>query len=170
MARTLVLVRHGKAESAREGVADINRSLTPEGMRALEEAFPQVFGLLKASGLAGAEPVALWSSPALRARHTTERVIGGLKAAGVATGSIELHESLWHQDAEAFVEELAGASGEGCIVAVGHIPFMENMLERLSGNSISIKPGGVAALSLTGSLYENTPARLEWFIQGPKAR
>ena len=46
MARTVVLVRHGKAERARDHQADIDRKLTPAGVQALAEAFPRTFSLL----------------------------------------------------------------------------------------------------------------------------
>lgn len=46
MARTVVLVRHGKAERARDHQADIDRKLTPAGIQALAEAFPRTFSLL----------------------------------------------------------------------------------------------------------------------------
>lgn len=166
MARTVLLVRHGKAEKAREGLADTNRSLTPEGTAALAEAFPQTFALVKDI----TEPPALWTSPAKRARQTTEQVIAGLKANGVAAGAIELHESLWHQDPDAFLAELAATADDSTVIAVGHIPFMESMLERLSGASISFAPGGVAAVQLTGDVLAAAPGRLLWFMQGPKVR
>lgn len=169
MARTVLLVRHGKAEAAREGVADSNRSLTPEGAAALAEAFPKTFALLKDTA-SGAEPPALWTSPARRARQTTEQVIAGLKANGMAAGAIELHESLWHQDQDAFLAELAAAPDGSTVIAVGHIPFMESMLERLCGSRVSFAAGGVAAVQLSGDVLAAAPGRLAWFMQGPKVR
>ena len=47
MVRTLVLVRHGKAEKARDDSSDLYRELTPDGRHALEIAFPRTFSLLE---------------------------------------------------------------------------------------------------------------------------
>ena len=46
MVKTLVLVRHGKTEDVSSTGDDIDRKLTPAGVRALEVAYPRTFQLL----------------------------------------------------------------------------------------------------------------------------
>ena len=55
------------------------------------------------------------------------------------------------------------------IVAVGHIPFMEDVLERLTGECISFTPGSVAAVTLPGSSRAQVPeGDVLWYVRGPK--
>ena len=67
MDRTLILVRHGRAERAQPGMADADRSLTPDGLAALAapDGFARSFSLLGAEERTAA---LIWTSPALRAR------------------------------------------------------------------------------------------------------
>ena len=146
MARTIVLVRHGKAQGARPGLSDSERSLVPGAVEALAEALPRAFALLDA----GDEAARVWVSPALRARQTAEEVVAALDANGIAC-SEEEREYLFYQDQEAFFDDIEDTPDGSVIVAVGHIPLMEDVLERLTGERISFTPGSVAAVTLPGS-------------------
>ena len=113
MVDLLVLVRHGKAEpKGPEG--DLARELTPDGVAALEEAYPHMFATLEPVG-----ELELWSSPAARAERTAEVVADAL---GVDPMDIVVHESLYEQDEDGFLSELSCVDG-GTVVAVGHVPF-----------------------------------------------
>ena len=163
MAKTVVLVRHGKAERRAEGQQDIDRALTPAGAQALEAHMPATFAQLEATG-----PLEVWTSAALRARQTSERVIGALAANGISVAAAQPHESLLYQDLGAFLDELA-ASDADCVVAVGHIPFMGEALERLTGDTIRFSPGAVACVRLEGDPHsEVAQSRTLWFTQGPE--
>lgn len=173
MARTLILVRHGKAEKAAAGQADQDRSLTPAGMAALERSLPRTLSLLEDADANADEPAApflVWTSPAVRARQTCERVIAALDALHFATATPEEHESLWYQDPVTFLDELANTPADARIVAVGHIPFMEGMLERLTAAELAFAPGGVAAVELADDPHGKGAGRLLWFVQGPRVR
>lgn len=164
MARTIVLVRHGKAQGARPGLSDSERSLVPGAVEALAEALPRAFALLDA----GDEAARVWVSPALRARQTAEEVVAALDANGVAC-SEEEREYLFYQDQEAFFDDIEDTPDGSVIIAVGHIPFMEDVLERLTGECISFTPGSVAAVTLPGSpRTQITEGDVLWFVRGPK--
>lgn len=173
MARTLILVRHGKAEKAAAGQADQDRSLTPAGMAALERSLPRTLSLLEDADANADEPAApflVWTSPAVRTRQTCERVVQALEANGLSCTKPEEHESLWYQDPVTFLDELANTPADARIVAVGHIPFMEGMLERLTGADIAFTPGGIAAVELADDPHGEGAGRLLWFVQGPRVK
>lgn len=172
MSRTLVLIRHGKAQERTEGLPDERRALTDAGSRALAARLPHALAPLKTAGSGRAAEV--WSSPAVRARQTAEeaaRILG--------CPDVRICPSLWEQDEESFLREAAD-SHTPCIVAVGHSPFVGNVAERLSGAVLPFSTGAVAALELPdgfgapfedgGDGREGGPARLLWFVQGPQAR
>ena len=165
MARTIVLVRHGKAQGARPGLPDSERPLVPGAAEALAEALPRAFALLDA----GDEAARVWVSPALRARQTAEEVSAALDANGVAYDEGE-REYLFYQDQEAFLDDIEDAPDGSVIVAVGHIPLMEDVLERLTGERISFTPGSVAAITLPASpRTQITEGDVLWYVRGPKA-
>lgn len=162
MVETLILVRHGKAEPGSAALPDIERELTPAGRAALAApaGFPTIFAQLDATVRAEAE---LWVSPARRARQTAEEVAGVI-------GERELieHESLWEQDGVTFLDELA-ASGARSVIAVGHIPFMDELLDWLTGEDLSFSPGSVAAIRLApAASARDLGGTLLWFSKVPK--
>ena len=155
MTTKLVLVRHGKAEKG-FGKFDIDRELTDAGLAALEAAYPRTFALLE-----GENPV-IWVSPATRAFQTAMVVADTL---GIAHTDMEVHGCIYEQnDAELLAE--VDAADDDCIVVVGHIPMMEDLVYDLTGLSIDFSTGAAAALELTGQVLK--PAKLLWFVQGPK--
>lgn len=164
MARTIVLVRHGKAERAGIDRPDEERSLAPGAAEALARSYPTTFSLL--GGIA--EPALVWVSPAVRARQTAEQVTAALDAAHVAHAAPEPHECLWEQDGSAFLAELAATPANATVICVGHIPFMQGALARLTGVDLAFAPGAAAAVS-TAEL-EPGGGTLLWFVQGPRVR
>lgn len=156
MTRTLVLVRHAKPEKVAGSGQDFDRELTPEGLAAVQESYPETFKLM-----GDARPV-IWSSPATRALQTAEAVADALD---VDPMDIEEHDVLYEQDVEAFLDELA-ESGEQCVVAVGHVPFVEELPRMVGDLDLDFSAGAACALELPGDTF--APARLLWFVQGPK--
>lgn len=134
----LVLVRHGKAQPNTEGTSDELRELTPAGRRALAAWLPRTLEPLGKD----ARKAQVWTSPALRARQTADEVTRALKPR-----ALSVHDCLWEQDADAFFRELA-ACPSPCVVAVGHTPFVENVLEQLTGNRLVFSTGAAAAVEL----------------------
>lgn len=162
MAKTLVLMRHGKAaarETWRED--DALRPLTEGGTRALEESVPQSLALL---GGAARDGVQVWASPAVRTVQTARIVAHALK-----TGEPRECEFLWRQDEEEFLAALE-ESDASCVVAVGHNPFVDDMTARLTGVRLPFFPGAAVALRLERrAASPKLSARLLWFVQGPKS-
>lgn len=164
MARTIVLVRHGKAQGARPGLSDSERPLVPGTAEALAEALPRAFALLDA----GDEAARVWMSPALRACQTADEVTAALDANGVSY-TTEERDYLFYQDQEAFLDDIEDTPDDSVIVAVGHIPFMEDVLERLTGECISFTTGSVAAVTLPGPPRTQIPeGDVLWYVRGPK--
>ena len=107
-------------------------------------------------------------SPALRACQTAEEVAAALGANGVSYATEE-RDYLFYQDQEAFLDDIEDTPEDSVIVAVGHIPFMEDVLARLTGECISFTPGSVAAVTLPGSPRTQIPeGDVLWYVRGPK--
>lgn len=159
MIKKLILIRHGKAEPIGPGQSDFDRGLTGPGRAALSsvDGFMRSFYLLDAHSSSHAT---LWSSPAVRAMQTAEEVD---RALGSWLTTVPV-DSLWEQDEAAFADQLAQTDAD-CLIAVGHIPFMERMVERLTGVKLALKPGGMATVDLDADGRSGT---LEWFVQGPE--
>ena len=162
MVSTLILVRHGKAERGGADLADIDRPLTEAGRAALAgpEGFPTTFAMLDDVTRAEAE---LWVSPALRAQQTAQEI-----ARVIGERPLQEHESLWEQDEVAFLQEVA-ASGARTVIAVGHIPFMNDVLDWITDDaSLSFSPGAVAAIHMDpGHTAADCHGTLMWFAKGP---
>lgn len=157
MIRKLVLVRHGDAEDRRLGGTDAERRLTKRGLRALEKRYPAMLERL-ADDVADMQ---VWSSEAVRACQTAQVFCDTL---GIPRDSIEFHRSLYAQDYDFFYGELDAA--DGVVVAVGHIPFMEELAADLMGSLMSFYKGSVACFDVPGG--DLRKAKLAWFERGPK--
>ncbi|MDY2777067.1 MAG: histidine phosphatase family protein [Collinsella sp.] len=162
MAKTLILVRHGKPHPGGPDSPDELRELTDAGKAALAatDGFPRTFSLLTQ---AQRDSAAIWASPAVRAMQTAQAV-----CQAVGARDIETHSSLWAQDPVAFLGEVLTCESS-CIIAVGHIPFMDRMVARLTGSELPFKPGAAACIELDANL-EPGASRLLWFVQGPETR
>ena len=167
MSLTLVLVRHGKAQNKQPGQTDFDRELTGAGRKALSDDYPTTF-----AKIAERTDVELWVSPAVRAKQTASEVVASLSADLADERTLDC---LYDQDASAFLQELKEriAAGPGCVVAVGHVPFMQDLSLYLGGYELPFSTGTVAAFELKHGVEPDgmgrPPARLLWFVQGPKA-
>ncbi len=158
MVKTLVLVRHGKTENESASGGDIDRKLTPAGVRALEIAYPRTFSLL------GEDPeVSIWCSPAVRALQTA-----GVVAEAVDACGIDVHRSIYDQDVDQFLSELTSADVDAeTLVVVGHVPFMDELAAHFTGAEIRFNKGAAAAISLPAGPGEK--GTLRWYVAGPDA-
>ncbi len=159
MVSTLVLVRHGNVESVSETGMDIDRRLTPSGIRALEISYPQTFQLL------GEDPeVSIWCSPAIRALQTA-----GVVAEAVDACGIDVHQSLYDQEIDTVLDELASAEIEtDTLVVVGHAPLMDILAHHFCGSQVQFDKGAVMAISLPQGF--DGPGKMAWFVAGPDAQ
>lgn len=157
MIRKLVLIRHGDAEVRRLGESDAQRRLTKRGLQALQEGYPALLAPL-ANDLADMQ---VWSSEAVRARQTAEVACDAL---GIPHDAIEFHQSLYAQDYDFFFGELEAA--EGVVLAVGHIPFMEEVASELAKRMMSFPKGSIACFDVPDGRLSK--ASLAWFAKGPR--
>ena len=157
MIRKLVLIRHGDAENRRLGETDAERHLTKRGLKALQEAYPAFLAPLKDD----LDDLQVWASEAVRARQTAEVACDAL---GIPHDAIEFHQSLYTQDYDFFYGELEAA--DGVIVAVGHIPFMEEVASDLAHRMMSFGKGSVACFDVPEGRLSK--AQLLWFEKGPR--
>lgn len=156
MVKTLVLVRHGNPEPTSETGQDIDRPLTPSGRLALEAVYPNTFSLL-----GDISDIELWSSPAVRALETASVVA---KAVGIS--DIEVHDSLYEQDIRKFLDELCEAEAT-TVIAVGHVPFVDQLASRIAGPCPAFGKGAVGAFDLPDG--PRGSGTLRWFVGAPKA-
>ena len=155
MIKTLVLVRHGKAQPISAAPSDFDRELLPKGERALRKAYPRTFTLLE-----GEPDIHIWSSPAARALGTAE-VIG--EVLGIDPDEFTLIDEVYEQDFDATLSAIMGAEAE-TVVLVGHIPLVEDLAARL-GADLPFDTGAAACFSMPAA--SGIP-RLKWFVQGPR--
>jgi len=162
LVKTLVVMRHGKAMPAELGQPDKDRSLTKAGELALEAHLPYMLRLLQARG----RTAQIWVSPAKRARQTAELLEQALRDKGVRLdGKPHELDSLWRQNVEDFLDELEESDAE-LVFTVGHIPFVEGVVEELTDATPTFSTGALACLAIPGN---EDDARLLWFVQGPVA-
>lgn len=159
MVTRLVLVRHAKAQDPETGLSDAERQLAMAGLCSIEARYPVTFQLLPES----VEGVQAWSSPARRALQTAEVI-----AKTIGLDGVEVKDSLYSEGVDAFLAQIA--MEQGTIIAVGHNPFMEELYGHLSGNAQDMKPGAVASFAILDAEEGESPlpAKLEWFVQGPR--
>ncbi len=138
----LVLVRHGKPENYGPDGTDASRRLTPEGVAELERRFSCEL----APRLGSEKSIHIWSSPAVRARQTAELAASSL---GIASDAIEECKALYAQDDVEFMAELE-AMGDGTVIAVGHIPFMDRFCWSLTGQDVLFRQGTVCCIEFAG--------------------
>ena len=177
MAKTLVVMRHGKAMPAEQGQRDAERRLTEAGALALEAQLPRMLRLLRVHGRRGQ----IWVSPAVRACQTAELLAKALQGRGIELdGKIRRIDSLWRQNVDEFLAELQATDAD-LVFAVGHIPFVEEVVEELADAAPSFSTGALACLEVRFSGEVAQPGedsradarradgRLLWFVQGPDA-
>jgi len=129
--RTVVLVRHAKAESGEES-SDHDRRLTAAGQRAAAEAGRWLAARVPA-------PDQVWCSSATRAVQTWEAIAPSLRAPPPT-----VEHDLYLTGARELAERLSGVTGS--VVVVGHNPTMEHLLATLVGELRGMRPGAVAVV------------------------
>jgi phosphohistidine phosphatase len=134
--RTLVLVRHAKAESGEEG-SDHDRRLTSRGEKAAADAGRWLAGRVSTPDL-------VWCSSAVRARQTWEAM-----APALTPGEISVDKALYLASARDVLDRVATGSIATTVV-VGHNPTIEEVLAGLIGELRGMRPGAVAVIDLDG--------------------
>src|SRR5690625_3825428 len=129
----VVLVRHAIAEEKREDLDDIKRDLTKEGKKKFKKLIPDLIEKLDAPD---EREVVLWSSPAVRAKQTTEIVAEGLQ-----TDIHAIHDFIYEGDFEALSDEVQTVDKGVTLMVVGHEPTLSEWTEQMSDEEMEIKKG-----------------------------
>jgi phosphohistidine phosphatase len=122
------LLRHGEAEDGSDK-EDASRELTEEGQR---QAFLAGLAMRKL----GVELDACVASPRVRARQTGQLACRALKM------PVEIDERLGGGP----FDPLEIAAGRGEVLLVGHEPDLSGEIKRLTGSSVKMEKGGLAAI------------------------
>ncbi len=156
--RTLLLLRHAKSSRKDTSVKDFDRPLNQRGLKAA----PSVGRLIRKRKL---QPDLVLSSPAERARQTTELVLEG---AGL---KIEVrHDERIYEATVARLFEVVAQIEDDANVAmlVGHNPGLEELVVSLTGESLSMPTAALACIELDIEKWNKVRAgagRLEWLVK-----
>jgi phosphohistidine phosphatase len=150
----LLLIRHGQAVDEAPGLDDAGRFLTGKG-RVVTRKVARWLGRE-----AGRRPLALWTSPLVRAVQTAEIVA---EAAGLTDEVIAVAELAPGHTPDEVLARVVHHEGQGPLALVGHEPGLSQLAVRLLGEGTpwpGLKKSGVVALSWDAS----GPAKLRYLL------
>ena len=169
MSKTIILVRHGKAQLRLDELPDFERELTEAGVRALKAWLPRAARLLAEEHPRSIE---LWTSSAVRAWQTADLVADELvDTLGIKELETVEMPCLWTQDLAEFFSAVAECESD-VVVAVGHNPFMEDAVAQVCGQAVPLATGAIVAVRVNGEFSNGLPSegRLLWVMQGPEVK
>jgi phosphohistidine phosphatase len=136
--KTLLLLRHAKAENAAAGSSDMNRALNERGKK---EA--QAIGTFIRKQNLTFELVLC--SPAGRARETAELVL----AAAEVTANVRYDQRIYEASPRQLLEVISEVEEDkSAVFLVGHNPGMEDLLRTLTGTEEPMATGTLARINL----------------------
>jgi len=126
--KTLILMRHGKAQPDDSAASDFERPLRGRGRK----DSTRVGRYLAAN--AALTPQLVLCSPSLRTLQTAELVIAALPS----ETRLDVRRSLYLASAEAVVDEIGGVDPQTrVVIVIGHNPGLESLARWLAGNGPS---------------------------------
>ncbi|HET9526240.1 MAG TPA: histidine phosphatase family protein [Pyrinomonadaceae bacterium] len=155
--RTLYLLRHAKSSWKDETLRDFDRPLKRRGRRAAER-MGQVFAEEKLKS-----PLVI-SSPAVRARETTELVLESAEL------RVEPHfdERIYEADVRTLMEVVRSIpDSSDTAILVGHNPGFENLLSYMTGDSRHMPTCALAKIEFDAASWSDVSeetGRLELFV------
>ncbi len=156
--KTLLLLRHAKSSWKDTSVKDFDRPLNQRGLKAA----PAIGRLMRKRKL---QPELVLSSPAERARQTTQLV---LEAAGLKT-EVRYDERIYEASAARLFEIVSQIDEEaGMVMMVGHNPGFEELLEALTGEARSLSTAALACIELDIERWNKVKAgenQLAWLVR-----
>jgi phosphohistidine phosphatase len=156
--KTLLLLRHAKSSWKDTDVRDFDRPLNQRGLKTA----PAVGRLIRKRKL---EPSLVLSSPAERARQTTQLVI---EAARLKT-ELRYDERIYEATGTRLFEIVAQIEDEANIaMLVGHNPGLEELLATLTGDARSLPTAALLCIELEIEKWSKVKAaagRLEWLMK-----
>lgn len=161
--KTLLVLRHAKANRESESESDHDRTLAKRGVKAAE----RIGQLLREENLV---PDVVLSSTAVRARSTAEIVA---REAHVTERLVSFLPELYLAEPPAYLDALRKVPREAAsALVVGHNPGIEALIYRLSGETEHMPTAALAVCELSlddwAELDAGTAARLARVIR-PKA-
>ena len=136
--KTLLILRHAKSDWADSHLSDHDRPLNKRG----KQDAPRMGELIREQGLT---PDLILSSTAKRAHHTAELVA---EACGYEA-EILTSRDLYQAGPEEYIEVMnVMADDEAILMIVGHNPGMEELLDSLTGESVTMTTANLAQVAL----------------------
>ena len=159
--KTILLLRHAKAEPGAPGQRDFDRELAPRG-----RGDAQAMG--RAIAKAGTLPDAIVSSPAARAKQTAE---GAARAMKSEVG-IRWEPSLYDASGEAWIAALRALPAKAsCALVVAHEPGISEaaaLLCEAEAGSFEVPTAGLLAFETPVERWRDLgpgDAMLVWFLR-----
>jgi len=159
--KTILLMRHAKAEPGVPGQADFDRSLAARGR-------DDALRMGRAIAKLGAVPDAIVSSPAARAKETAEVAARGMKFAG----ALRFERSLYDAPGDAWITALRGLpAAVEAVLVVAHSPGIDEAAALLCGaapGAFDVPTGAVIAVNdaaLRWRDLEDGNASVRWFLR-----
>jgi phosphohistidine phosphatase len=161
--KTLLLLRHAKSSWKDDAVKDFDRPLNQRGLKAA----PSVGRLMRKRKL---EPDLVLSSPAERARQTTQLV---LESAGLKT-ELRYDERIYEATGMRLFEIVAQIEDDANIaMLVGHNPGLEELIATLTGEAQDLPTAALACIELEIDKWSKlrvAAGRLEWLVKSKKLK
>ncbi len=156
--KTLLLLRHAKADNAAPGSADIDRSLNERGKKEAQAigTFIRKQNLVVALVLC---------SPAVRARESAELVLSAAELTKNVRYDKRIYEAAPHQLLEVISEV---EEDQNVVLLVGHNPGMEELLGRLTGREEPMATGALAKVDCNfeeWSRVSDDKGNLDWIVR-----
>ena len=156
--KTILLLRHAKAENGSSGLPDLDRALNDRGRK---EA--QAIGtFIRKQNL---ELDLVLSSPAKRARETTELV---LASADLAV-EVRYEQRIYEAGPLQLLEVVSQIEAErSTVLLVGHNPGMEELLRQLTGRLEHMATGTLAKIDLKADRWSGVSEEkgsLDWIVK-----
>ena len=136
--KTLLLLRHAKAENPRAGSSDINRALNERGKK---EA-PAIGTFIRKQNVMFE---LVLCSPAVRARETAELVL----SAAEVTANVRYDQRIYEASPRQLLEVISEVEEDkSAVLLVGHNPGIEDLLRALTGTGEPMATGTLAKINL----------------------
>ena len=136
--KSLFLLRHAKSNSFQTDLSDMDRELTDGGRRAAQLVGSYI-------GSQRLWPDLVLSSPAVRARETTELVL----ASANAHIEVEYDPKIYEATPQTLFATIARVEKEReVLLLVGHNPGLEELLRLLTGRAELMSTASLAKISL----------------------
>lgn len=155
--RTLYLLRHAKSSLQDETIRDFDRPLTKRGRVAAEVVGQAVAAERLNNAL-------VLSSPAMRARETTEIMLQSSKL----PAELRFDPQIYEADLSALLKILGQIDDQrDVVILIGHNPGMETLVRFLTGEIRAMPTAGLGKIVFEGNSWRaltGGEGRLEWLI------